>query len=618
MSSARQLPSYQFEIYQVRNKQGNFDLRFALHVPEPRIKTVVLQGGGGRCVPLVAFLEEIEYIRNDIRQFGGSSAGAFFSILAAIPMDPIKRTDLIASIEISKDILDESVYSKIYRILTAPLYLVSKPLSLVEKIFGWTAEKCYQNPITTPLGWLLSAVSGIFQMASVITHPLFFAGAYNLLFKGGIYRGDKYQQQMRDKIHYHALEGIEDLINQANAECREQIIKELTEIPNLVSDIKIQNDSTVSVRLQSKEITFEHFHLLSEIKGSGFKKIFIIAAKNGVPEDQIMTVFDYKNSPQMTLHEAARHSMAIPLIYQLRKDNTGSSYADGACVASLPVAQATQIHEPKDAIAARWHYGIHGQDLSVLAVELCNKAGLLDSFLPENTDISIVKQISNSILKYLYKKITGIDIMEYYEKERVLLKNLYPLRTLKLYHHDRPITRFDVSEEEKINIVESEKPRVREYFTLHNYAALSHTQHYHSLSSEYEEKSENQAMPLEMQSYFLACLRDNAIHNDELFREIPVEENIPEVKRKKLREELIIKLEENLSLAKQYTASTPYIMQQISLHNGDHKKYQSSDESKLEADSSSTPIHYDFIENGSSKSTPEIDEFPEVRSRITQ
>ncbi len=213
MAYNRTLFSHGFKVSPLKDKDHY--LRYTYFVRPPRFRAVVFKGGGGRTwvyQNLLHMLEDNGLIDN-VKEYGGSSAGAYFAVLAAMPLKQKERSRIIEGLKFHHDILDDSTASKLYQCFTFPLYLISKPLAWISDAFSFAAEQCYKVRGGSLLGVPLDMMSSIVKFASGITHPECAAGIYNLLTRGGVYRGNELQKYIKKSLYYGTKKSIERFLN---------------------------------------------------------------------------------------------------------------------------------------------------------------------------------------------------------------------------------------------------------------------------------------------------------------------------------------------------------------------------------------------------------------------
>lgn len=514
----------------IKNADGNYQLNFTYYVRAPKFRVVVFKGGGGRTWVYKKFLHIIEEngIINDVKEYGGSSAGALFAVLAAMPLEYQEREIIVDQLEFHKDILDDSFASKTYIVVTCPFYLVSKPLEWISKIFAKVAEKCNPYLLGKFIGWPLNIIAGIFCLVSTITHPQFAAGTYNLITKGGIYRGKKLQEYIRDSIYDNTKKCLERSLNNIdNIKTRLRVMTKLAKIPGLIQQIKTNPDTHIThLALLTKDITFAHFHHLSKIKDLGFKNIFLTATRCRDTPQGRLKIFNHISDAKRSIHQAVRMSMSAPIIYQTVSDN-GMEYMDGGCADNFPILHAS-TRPYANRFEERFCRGQYNQDLDVVGVRVEYEKDLGILFEPIKIITHWWDKFTNALEKFIYNKLCGMDIYESEEKVQNAIKEKYPLRVLQLYDHGVGFTEVGIESPRKDKIFECEEKRINRFLKAHN-GELVHTEHYHSLSC-----TNKYGMSNKTQKKFLKFLSKTSIPDSEIFLD-----DISNFPSDELRKELI-------------------------------------------------------------------------------
>ena len=155
------------------HEKGNPEYKVSYYVRAPKFRVVVFKGGGGRAWVYKKFLQVIEENGsiNYVQEYGGSSAGALFAALAAMPLKRIEREKIVDELNFHRDILDDSIYSKIYHVIMSPLYLVAKPFEWTSRIFSFLGNQLNKISFGKILGYPLNFIAGIFNFVSIFTHP---------------------------------------------------------------------------------------------------------------------------------------------------------------------------------------------------------------------------------------------------------------------------------------------------------------------------------------------------------------------------------------------------------------------------------------------------------------
>ena len=561
--------SHGFRVSIKRNETGqplldekrNYQFNFIYYVRAPQFRVVVFKGGGGRAWVYKKFLQIIEEngLIDYVKEYGGSSAGSLFAALAAMPLKRTERETIVDELDFHKDILDDSLSAKIYHVVMSPLYLISKPLEWIARGLDWAAGHINKIRIGKIIGYPLQFIAGLFHFGSVITHPLLLAGAYNLFSKGGIYRGRHLQAYICNSIYQGTITCLERFLNNEDKlHKRSKAILALSHLPDLIASIKKDPiTKTYKVELATKDITFEHFHQLSKIKGLGFKDIFLTATRCKETTAGRLKIFNYQTDPKRTVHQAVRMSMSAPLIYQTVHDN-GIEYMDGGCVDNFPILHASKRHY-RNRFENTYFKGQQGQDLDVIGVTVEYEKDLGFIFNPIKILTGWWEKFTDGFEKFLYNKICGMDIYQPNDAVKDIVKEKYSQRVLELYDHGIGFTETDIAKPRGHRILQIEEKRINDFLQAHN-LELTHLACYDSLSL--EKQPDKKTMSLKTQKKFLQFLTKESIPDSSIFNcdltELPLDD---------LRNQLIHTLKENMNGNKalncHYTSSTNQIIRHI-------------------------------------------------------
>src|SRR5579862_7734658 len=99
-----------FQVSIKKDGSGNITYEYGYHKFAPIYKVIVLAGGGGQTTVYAELLEIIEEQRDTIEKFGGSSAGAYFAVLAAIPFQRGETKQALSKINVAKDLLPQAAW----------------------------------------------------------------------------------------------------------------------------------------------------------------------------------------------------------------------------------------------------------------------------------------------------------------------------------------------------------------------------------------------------------------------------------------------------------------------------------------------------------------------------
>lgn len=514
MAYRRTLFSHGFKISPLKEEKER--LSYTYFVRAPRFRAIVFKGGGGRTWVYKKLLHMMEErgLTDDVKEFGGSSAGALFAVLAAMPLKHKERETIIDNLKFHRDILDNSTGSMLYRIITSPLYLISTPLSWIAHGFSFAAEQCLKVTGGFLLALPFKIISGISRFASIITHPECAAGIYNLATKGGIYCGKELQQYVRKSLHDGTKKSLERYLNHIDdPKKQKQAIIALTKMHDLILCIK-RNPQTnkINVRLSTHDITFNHFHELSKIKSLGFKDVFLTATRCRETRQGRLKILNYKTEPHKPIHLAVRISMSAPLLYQTVHDR-GMEYMDGGCADNFPIKYASHRHYANH-FEARYLRGQKGQDLDTLGVRVEYEKDLGILHQPVYVMTGWWEKFISNAQERIYNFICGMDIYTPENKTQHTIKEKYPLRVLQLYDHGVGFTEVDIEEKRKDTILQCEEKRIHTFLETHG-AELSHVENYDSLSR--EKLSDKNTMSLKRQKKFLHFLCNKSIPDEMIF-----------------------------------------------------------------------------------------------------
>lgn len=573
-----------------KDETGNLKIRVTRYVRAPNIRSVVFKGGGGRAWVYKKLLDKLNETGaiECVEEFGGSSAGSIFAAHAAVPYlpdDPDK--DNLKFYE-AKDAVSDSKWGTLYKVITSPLYLISKPLEYLSDFFGWMGGNLNKVTPLQIIGVPLNFVSGILSFGSAITHPDIFAIVYNLITLGSIFRGEKLHNNIRDSLAENTRRALEQFLNRIKqSKKRDAIIRKLEKIPGLIESITIEEKSNkAEVKLATKDINFSHFHALRKIRGSGFKDIFVVASnkkelyktRSEPKADGLSSVriFNHQSKPNTAVHNAIWMTIAAPTLFPSVKDvETGEEYVDGGCANNFPIQHAS-TKKTMSKFEEKRQRGVNKQDLDVLGARVEYKEEMHFLHMPKKVK-SWWEKLKSKVNKFVYRVLTGVDIISSDKKINHLTKQQYSQRTLQIYDHDLGFTEFHIEKHRKQKAFNEEEKRINNYFKLHEGELVSVENFKFSLSE--LDKLKKNVMPIHMQKKlynFLLKTKDEDVFAD-----------MPSVSRKLLRADLLRVLKNNIA-GSEYDAAMS--SKKESKHNPHEKKERKSNQVSVRASSSTSAM----------------------------
>lgn len=433
----------------VKNSQGEDILRYSFYLEPLKIRAITFKGGGARGFAYQKFIQIIEDngTLKDVKEVGGSSAGAIAAIFTAMHFPSDKRAATLDQFDTANalDLMGNSLAWKIYRVFTSPLYIISKPFSWLSQGIDWLGSLFDKIPIIGKIpSIVLKITAGISQIPTILS-PEGIAGIINLCAGGGWYRGDKIQRKIKFAIQQNTKNGIEDILKKINSpEKRRQFIQKLINIGLLYRNA--QN----KLKLTS-EITFNHFYHLSQLPGSQFKELYITGT---AIQSGNTVIFNRLNSPDKPIYQAVRISMSIPYVYK----NDGK-YMDGGCADNFPIRHASkkkydpfqeQFIDDRSArlgVRVDYHHELN---------HLWHKAR--SSWLAKKL---------NGIFRWISTKFLGMDTYAADDEVTEVMNKDYAQRTVALYDHGIGLTEFDLTKEKRHELNESTENAVNAYFMHH-------------------------------------------------------------------------------------------------------------------------------------------------------
>jgi len=590
MRSERPKSLHGFQIYldEKINK-----LIFTHYIKPPEIRSLVFKGGGGRVwvyLRVLEYLEQNNLLRH-IKEFGGSSGGALFSVFAAIPLTSKARIQTLQNLELdkAKDVLSDSIGSSIYKVITTPQYLISNSLSGISSTFSWCGEqlskKIGNQWIGIPLR-LMAQTTGFF---SVLAHPYFVASIYNLVTTGGICKGDKLHRNLRRSIYENTNQCLEYFLNEIkHGGKRDKAINKLMET-SLIEKIEKKEDK-FKITLNTTDITFHHFHQLAMIDGSGFKDVFIAVTR--YKNSDHLKILNYQNTPNMSLHDAIRFSISTPVLFKKRKHN-GEVYIDGGCSNNFPIQYATKGSYDLPNEYKQLHLDVMG-----VRVEYQKEMGFL--FQPENN-------LSKGMIDRLFQRIIkiacgGLDLIQEDEKSVKEMKQNYAHRVIQLNDQGRSFEDFYISSKELELLLNSADQNIKNYFSSHQNEIL----HLENFTSIYKKNGSDQKgiMSSEIQKILYEYLKNEDNINESIFYNIPMNE------QKKLRIQLIKHLEKNLGINEIHTTNKIYRSLKINEFKcEDIMNDKKNDPSLNKLQDALIPSHRSFISSQTNKLDDEFNRY---------
>lgn len=429
---------YKFQISAQESADGKESLRYSFYIDPLPIHSIVFKGGGMRVFLYQKFLEIIEEngILAKAPEVGASSSGAIAAFFAAIPFEDGKRTqalDLFNETTKGTDILGTSLPWRAYRLAAMPLAL---PLAFFSKAMSWSANTTASianqfNKI--PLGNVVAAplnlLSSVLQLGTYISTETP-AALFNTFVMGGLFIGDELQTSIRNTIQIHTKNALQSILE--NFE--EQEAKE--NIAGLISIGLLEEGSSLENLRVTADLTFRHFHHLANLRGSQFKEIFMTAARK---KDFVLKIFNYANTPDLTIHRATRIAMSIPYLYQ-DLEHEDEAHIDGGCVNNYPMRYA---NPPAVTDPLLQYFGINNKQAR-LGVRVERQYEFND--LWKKPDRSYMESLKLEITRFTFKRITTIDS---FASDAVITKEMladYPQRSIQIDDQGVSLTEFGLDQ----------------------------------------------------------------------------------------------------------------------------------------------------------------------------
>lgn len=456
MSETRKKYNYGFRIEYRSDveqpEQKKLSYIYSLHQPD--IRVISFKGGGSRVFVYGKFIELAQQrgLLNTVEEVGGSSTGCIAAAFTAVPyQDPAKRSATLKKI-LETDYTD--IYTNTrgwwwYRTLAFPLNLISRPLLWLGGGLNWLADKFNKRMIGKIVGIPLSILGGIANFFSTITSPRFYAGAFNLIAYGGIYRGDTLENVLKNSFRSDTQTALHALLEKMTDEQRFNAITRLTEIG--------LGKMTQRGFVVNYDITFKHLYELSKLPGSQFKQLYITAVR---VRDKQLVIFNKDNFPDMPVYKAMRLGFTFPVFIQ-KREYQGEKYFDGGALDNSPVTQAStrslSRHEQE--------YGITDNEAR-LNVRVEYSEDYLFHLWKKPKVLTLIEQ-AGLFLKTQFSKLFtyGIDTYATDAVDRKIMQDDFPQRTLQLpdFGIDRMQTKFTNAQTRRYDKVITE--RCNEFFT---------------------------------------------------------------------------------------------------------------------------------------------------------
>jgi hypothetical protein len=448
--------------------------------PAP-ITSVAMKGGGVRTQVYREFVEAAqEYgFLNGIEEVGGSSSGAITALFACIPYEnPADRTRSLEYINQADTFyLGDSFGRDVYRFLTAPAYLVSKPAEWLSKGVNAVANFFNQSKPGMLIGVPLKIVAGAAYLASGATSPNAYEGVFNWAAYGSIYFTDKINERLNERLRDDVMKALNAMIKRVGATQEQKAI---------VSEFKkigiIKNDLTLA-----DPITFGHFAELAKMPQSQFKKYFTAGVRISDSEFQ---VFNAENTRDMPVKLAANIAMAFPHFFPI-PEYKGEKYFDGGGKDNSLVRRGTKKWEKElDDKVGR---------LSV-RVEYAEEAGFLwKQFKPKS---GVLYQMKSWIFEQL---AFGVDTYAARDEELEVTQRDFAHRSLQI--PDFGVSRLEeLTPEQRADMCKKARPFMDDFFVNHAGEKVA-IQNFVDI----------QSMPGDMQINFYEFLRHNDVQNDDIF-----------------------------------------------------------------------------------------------------
>lgn len=453
MSQTRKKSSYGFKIYPGTDESS---FRYTFYMDPPDIRVLSFKGGGSRVIVYNKFVEIMHEkgLLEKVEEVGGSSSGCIASAFAAIHYEnPLRRTQALE--EISR-IKKEDVYSKskgwkVYRVLTSPLLIISKPFEWVGDGINRAGDKLNKTIPGKFIGIPLKFISFILRAVSALTSPKSYVAVGNLLTGGGVYHGDNFQNHVRDRIQSDTQAGLEAILSKLDDLQRVGIVHRLVD----EGVCTLENGQLKVV----PDVTFKHFYILSQLPGSQFKQYYTTVFRK---RDKQMVVLNKDSAPDMPVHLGMRLAVTFPTYFQT-KSYLGDKYVDGGIIDNSPVEQAV----PKPVSSFKSEHGVR-DNLARLNVRVEypeEHQYLLWKRQPKKSGLA---KLLFPIKRALTKRFTsGVDIFDTDAEVTRTIQDDYAQRTFQIEDFGIGQLVKNIGAEQRERIEKELPALVQDYFDNH-------------------------------------------------------------------------------------------------------------------------------------------------------
>jgi predicted acylesterase/phospholipase RssA len=503
-------------------------LKYSFYINPPDYRVLSFKGGGSRVIVYSKFLETVheQGLLHNIEEVGGSSSGSVAAAFAAIHYtDASRRTaslDAISRVD-KDDIYSNKIGWKIYRFLTSPLYVISKPFEWVGYGIGWLANQCNKILPGKLIGYPLKAISLILKSVAILTSPRSYAGLANLIVKGGVYQGDAFQNLMRDRFQSDSQAGLNALLEKMEDTTRAATLQRLMDIGLCywqLGELKVVAD-----------ITFNHLYELTLLPKSQFKELYITGLRIS---DKALVDFNRRNDPNMPIHLAARLAINFPLYFQPRT-YLGERYIDGGTADNAPVNRAT--HKTVSPFLSQ--FGMT-DEMARLNVRVEYPDELATHLWQETPKASKFWKFFEVIKRAIIKRFTvGVDFFEKDDEVTKIMQERYAQRTLQLPDFGISVMKRNIRTTTRNRINETIPILITDFFANHHDEKIVIHQfpQPEEAESDFERLLDNTIqMPLDVRMKLIKHLQDANIPSEEIFS-IPQKnkQELDEIRAKELQ-----------------------------------------------------------------------------------